>query len=43
MSQEATSMVLVGLVFGVSCVYLWCSIFALPSDWLETLIPEMTY
>jgi len=48
------SLVLLGLVFGVSCVYLCISCIylgcckfvlsvPLPSDWLERLIPEMTY
>jgi len=42
-------MVLLGLVFGVSCVYLGCCytvyfvyFVTWPSDWLEKLVPEMT-
>ena len=41
------SLVLLGLVFGVPCVYLGCCRCDLsvpqPSDWLKRLVPEMTY
>jgi len=51
--EETVSLVLLGLVFGVSCVYLWVSCIylgccrfvlsvPLPSDWLERLVSEMT-
>jgi len=47
-------MILLGLVFGITCVCLWCLLFILgvvglvcqsatePSDWPERLRPEMT-